>query len=75
MSNLVYKPYSVISKEWAAICEKYNIASDHLMSAKNPFMSAYPNDQVWEKYSAAEKAFEEARKEMDEYRRIVRIAG
>jgi hypothetical protein len=74
MSNLVYKPYAVISKEWAVICGKYTIAGDNLMSAKNPFMSEYPSDQVWEKYSAAVKAFEEASKEMEEYRRVVRIA-
>jgi hypothetical protein len=70
MSEHIFKPYAVISEEWAILCQRIRDAQHRSILAINK----YPNDDQWSQYLARYDDYVAIQKEMDDYRKTVRIA-
>jgi len=74
MATIISKPYAVISEEWAEICDTLREAQSVLYGTQNPMFLRFPSDEQWQEYLAASEAYENAKKEFEEYRNTVRVA-
>jgi len=74
MSEIIYKPMSVISKEWGTLCEKYSEALKKTQSIQNSSNETYPPGQWWDMLSTAQNDLIAIKAEMDNYTSTVRIA-
>lgn len=74
MSEIVYKPYSVISKEWQSLCEQHRKAFDQVHEAQHGPPGKYPSNQWWDNLRSTQKNYDKIRSEMDHYRKTVRMS-
>ena len=71
MSKLVYKPYKVVSEEWAETCVRFRKAQAQINSILFP---EYPSDANWDKYPKVRDKYEAILSEMEDYRKTVRFS-
>ncbi len=74
MSEIIYKPYEVIAREWDEICNRLRIAQNKFYSTQNPLFTEYPSDNIWNEYLKVQDAYDNAREEFNRYRQTVRIS-
>ena len=72
MSKIIYKPYSIISVEWKALCEQHHDALDRLYKIKSA--GKYPSEQWWNKLQSAQIEYDKIRTKMSHYRKTVKMS-